>query len=104
MLLENKVIFILEDMLLPWKLKLPLAAGEAEYFSRYNDFTAGWTTQESWFDSRYGKDISLLHKIQSGSGPHPECNSVCSGGALQEDKATRGLKLTTTIQFRGSEW
>jgi len=41
MLLENKVIFILEDMLLPWKLKLPVAAGEAEYFSRFNDFTAG---------------------------------------------------------------
>ena len=41
MLLENKVNFILEDMLLPWKLKLTLAAGEAEYFSRYNDFAAG---------------------------------------------------------------
>ena len=94
MLLENKVNFILEDMLLPWKLKLTLAAGEAEYFSRYNDFAAGWTTQESWFDSRYGKDISLLYKIQSGSGAHQESYSVGSGGALQEDKAAGGLKLT----------
>jgi hypothetical protein len=79
-------------MLLPWKLKLPLAAGEAEYFSQYNDFTAGWTTQESWFDSRYGKDISLLHKIQSGSGAHPESYAVSSGGTLQDDNATGGLE------------
>ena len=99
MLLENKVIFILEDMLLPWKLKLPVAAGEAEYFSRFNDFTAGWTIQESWFDSRCGRDISLLYKIQSGSGAHPEYYSIGYGGALQEDKAAGGLKLTIHLHL-----
>jgi hypothetical protein len=40
MLLENKVIFILEDII-AMEVKVTLPAGEAEYFSRYNDFTAG---------------------------------------------------------------
>jgi hypothetical protein len=81
------------------EVKVTLPAGEAEYFSRYNDFTAGWTTQESWFDSRYGKDISILFKIQSGSGAHPEFYSVGFGGALQEDKSSRGPEADHSPPF-----
>jgi hypothetical protein len=42
----------------------------------------GWTTEGSEFESRWGKEFSLFHVVQTGSGVHPTSYSMCTGGSF----------------------
>jgi hypothetical protein len=49
----------------------------------------GWTTEGSEFESRLGKEFSLLHVVRTGSGVHPTSYTVGSGGSFPGGKAAR---------------
>jgi hypothetical protein len=44
-------------------------------------------TEESKFESRKGKELSLLHVVQTGSGVHPASYSMGTRGAFPGVKA-----------------
>jgi hypothetical protein len=43
---------------------------EQRCFSRYSDYAAGWTTEESGFDSRQIKNVYFLQNVTATQGPH----------------------------------
>jgi hypothetical protein len=47
----------------------------------------GWTTEGSEFESRYDKEFSLLHVVQTGSGVHPTSCPMDTGGSFPGGKA-----------------
>jgi hypothetical protein len=40
----------------------------------------GWTTKGSEFESRWEKEFSLLHVVQTGSGEHPASYLIVTVG------------------------
>jgi hypothetical protein len=55
----------------------------------YSVWAAGWTTDESWFDSRQGREIHLIRSVQTGSGAHPASYRVDTGFSVTGYKATK---------------
>jgi hypothetical protein len=45
------------------------------------------------FDARQGKDVSLLHDVQTGSGAHPASYTVSTGGSFTGDNIISKLWL-----------
>jgi hypothetical protein len=55
----------------------------------------GWMTEGSEFESRQGKEFSLLHVVQTGSGAHPASYKMGNGGSFLRSKSGRGVMLKT---------
>jgi hypothetical protein len=49
----------------------------------------GWKTEGSEFESQQGKEFSLLHVVQSGSGVHPTSYPMGTGGSFYGGKEAR---------------
>jgi hypothetical protein len=48
---------------------------------------AGWMTESSEFESRYGQEFSLLHVVQTGSEVHLISYPMDTGGSFLRGKA-----------------
>jgi hypothetical protein len=48
---------------------------------------AGWTTEGSEFESRWGQEFSLLHVVHTGSGVQPTSYPMGIGGSFPGGKA-----------------
>jgi hypothetical protein len=42
----------------------------------------GWKTEGSEFESPWGREFSLLHVVQAGSGAHPTSYPISTGGSF----------------------
>jgi hypothetical protein len=73
-----------------------LRAGIAQSVQR---LTTGWTTEGSEFESRYGKEFSLLHVVQTGSEAHLASFPTGTGDSFPWGKADGGIKLITHFQL-----
>jgi hypothetical protein len=60
------------------------AAGIAQSVYR---LAKGWTTEGLEFESRYGKEFSFLHVVQTGSGANPASYQMGTGGLFPRSKA-----------------
>jgi len=46
-----------------------------------SEVARAWTSdEESWFESREGREICLSQNLQTCSGTHPASHSTCNGG------------------------
>jgi hypothetical protein len=62
------------------------------FYTRSRDSSVGIVIHGLWagwpgFDSRQGKEFTLLHSFQTGSGSHPASYSMGTGGDFPEGKA-----------------
>jgi hypothetical protein len=65
------------------------------YITSRRSWVVGWMAEELRFDSRQDNwGISLLHRVQIGSGASPLFCSICLGGSSQRALSDRGLNLT----------
>jgi hypothetical protein len=65
-----------------------------------SDWAAGWTTEESEFDSRYRSEICLFCSVQTGCGVHlPPDQGVLEGCRVM--KLTSYLHLVLMLR---NEW
>jgi hypothetical protein len=49
---------------------------------RYSVVGTGWTTEGLEFESQYGQEFSLLHRVQTDSGTHSPSSPMDNGGSF----------------------
>jgi hypothetical protein len=57
----------------------------------------GLRAEELGLDSPQGKERSLLHSAETGSGAQPASYSMCIGNPFPVREGSRGVKLTTHL-------